>query len=82
MLPILTCVFFVLGTNGGVSSVGLWASLLGGLFIGVIFYVMTLLCAGGDTGARQAQQWLVIVVAGLSGLVGLLVDCLGSFISV
>ncbi|GAV02472.1 hypothetical protein RvY_13034 [Ramazzottius varieornatus] len=64
------------GTNGGVSKVGLWASFLGGIFIGIVFYVMTLLFAWDYIVLHESQQWPVILIAGFSGLLGSLIDSL------
>lgn len=66
--------FIIQGTNGGVSYIGLLCSTLGGLIVGLIYYIVTLYTV--DTAVLQlaAPQWPVIVVAGIGGLSGSLLD--------
>jgi uncharacterized membrane protein len=52
------------GTNGGISLLGLGASLAGGLFIGIPYVFM------------YPHSWYVIVFTGACGLVGSLLDSL------
>jgi len=64
------------GTSGGVSGLGLGASLAGGLFIGAIAW--TLLAVPGQsipdtiTAALRPAAW--VGIAGLSGIIGSLAD--------
>ncbi|XP_071779543.1 transmembrane protein 19 [Centroberyx gerrardi] len=60
------------GTNGGVTSVGLVASFLGGLTVGVAYFVTQLLLVSDLHLADP--QWPIIVYGGMAGLVGSLLD--------
>lgn len=62
------------GTNGGVTLVGLIFSGLGGLVIGLSYYLTLILCANRDVLAISPPQWPIIMVGGLAGLVGSIVD--------
>ncbi|XP_076222706.1 transmembrane protein 19 isoform X1 [Nomia melanderi] len=62
------------GTNGGVSWVGLLVSALGGLLVGLFYYFTVLYTV--DTAVLQvaAPQWPVILIGGIGGLVGSIID--------
>lgn len=60
------------GTNGGISTLGTLASAGGGLFIGLIFYVTSLLFSS----AAAIPQYPMIVFGLLCGVVGSLLDSL------
>ncbi|XP_053982330.1 transmembrane protein 19 [Hylaeus volcanicus] len=62
------------GTNGGVSWVGLLVSALGGLTVGLFYYLTILYTV--DTAVIQlaAPQWPIIVVGGIGGLFGSVLD--------
>lgn len=62
------------GTNGGVSWIGLLSSIIGGLLIGIFYYIMILNTV--DTAVLQlaAPQWPIIIVAGFGGLFGSILD--------
>ncbi|EFN79841.1 Transmembrane protein 19 [Harpegnathos saltator] len=62
------------GTNGGVSWVGLLFSFLGGLVVGLSYYITVLNTV--DTAVLQlaAPQWPIVVVGGLAGLFGSIMD--------
>jgi len=62
------------GTNGGVTIVGLLSSFVGGLVIGVAYYLGVILsCSGLDISQAQPQT-LIILVGGLGGLLGSILD--------
>ncbi|KAL6427539.1 hypothetical protein ACFW04_008788 [Cataglyphis niger] len=62
------------GTNGGVSWIGLLCSTIGGLIVGLIYYIVILNTV--DTAVLQlaAPQWPVIIVAGFAGFFGSILD--------
>lgn len=64
------------GTNGGVSMIGLIVSALGGLIIGLTYYVTTLVYLDRDTLPMHPSQLPVIWVATLAGLFGSIIDSL------
>jgi uncharacterized membrane protein len=64
------------GTNGGVTLGGLVFSFLGGVAVGVAYYVVLVLCVHDKWLAAAPRQWPVVLVGGLGGLVGSVVDSL------
>ncbi|XP_054287384.1 transmembrane protein 19-like [Macrosteles quadrilineatus] len=64
------------GTNGGVSPQGLLFSLLGGLVVGVGYYVGLLYLVDTTSLVRSPPQWPVILWAAFAGLFGSVVDSL------
>lgn len=62
------------GTNGGMSWIGTFASLLGGTFIGLIFYLFSF--ALPESKFEVAPQYPMIFVGSLCGLIGSLFDSL------
>ncbi|XP_034948006.1 transmembrane protein 19 [Chelonus insularis] len=64
------------GTNGAVSGIGLLMSLLGGLIIGLFHYLTVLYTVDSVILENAAPQWPIIVVAGIGGLFGSLLDSL------
>lgn len=60
------------GTNGGVTPIGLVASFLGGLVVGVAYFVTQLLLVNDLHLADP--QWPVIVYGGVAGLLGSMLD--------
>jgi uncharacterized protein (TIGR00297 family) len=61
------------GTNGGITLLGLVASIAGGTFIGIIFYISSFLFCSNyyDT---IPNQWPVILVGSFSGFIGSIID--------
>lgn len=65
------------GTNGGVTWLGLGASLAGGLAMGLTFYLATLFSPGsGGLAGPAARQWQLVALGVGAGLVGSLIDSL------
>ncbi|XP_012262920.1 transmembrane protein 19-like [Athalia rosae] len=62
------------GTNGAVTWIGLFVSLLGGLVVGLFNYIAILYTV--DTIALQlaAPQWPIIIAGGCAGLLGSIID--------
>ncbi|XP_053718754.1 transmembrane protein 19 [Synchiropus splendidus] len=60
------------GTNGGVTAVGLLASFLGGLTVGVAYFIAQLLMVSNLHLADP--QWPVLVYGGVAGLLGSMLD--------
>lgn len=60
------------GTNGGVTPVGLVSSFLGGLTVGVAYFVAQLLFVSDLHLADP--QWPIIMYGGVAGLVGSMLD--------
>ncbi|XP_008109159.1 transmembrane protein 19 isoform X1 [Anolis carolinensis] len=60
------------GTNGGVSLIGLISSLLGGTFVGLAYFISQLIFVN-DLDI-SAPQWPIIVFGGLAGLLGSIID--------
>ncbi|GAM27898.1 hypothetical protein SAMD00019534_110740 [Acytostelium subglobosum LB1] len=63
------------GTNGAISPLGTFASLMGGLFIGVCYYVLSILFAPANVTAHQ-PQYPIILLASFSGICGSMIDSL------
>jgi len=62
------------GTNGGVTTVGLLSSFVGGLVIGVAYYCGVMVAASSADLSLAPNQALVILVAGMGGLLGSVLD--------
>ncbi|XP_014605948.1 PREDICTED: transmembrane protein 19 isoform X1 [Polistes canadensis] len=62
------------GTNGGVSWFGLLFSTLGGLIVGLTSYLTILYTVDTVALESAAPQWPVIVICGMAGLIGSLID--------
>lgn len=66
--------FLFTGTNGGVSWVGLLVSALGGLTVGLSYYLTVLYTVDAVVLELAAPQWPLIIVGGIAGLFGSLLD--------
>lgn len=62
------------GTNGGVSVVGILASVVGGALVGMAYYVTLVLTTNEDYLTAGPSQWPLIPVGGLLGLLGSTID--------
>ncbi|XP_071941619.1 transmembrane protein 19-like isoform X2 [Antedon mediterranea] len=62
------------GTNGAVSLIGLAASFLGGLAVGLAFYIGLYLSLLLPTQEVTVYQWPVILFGAVAGLLGSLID--------
>jgi len=62
------------GVNGGVSFVGLLVSLLGGLAIGLTYFISLYFTVDRNTWNEAPLQWPIIILGGLAGFFGSLVD--------
>lgn len=62
------------GTNGGVSWIGLIVSALGGLVVGLFHYFTVLYTVDTAVLEQAAPQWPIIVMGGIGGLLGSIVD--------
>ncbi|KAM5172947.1 transmembrane protein 19 isoform 2-T5 [Mantella aurantiaca] len=60
------------GTNGGVTFIGLAASFFGGLFVGLAYFVTQLLFVSDLE--ISAPQWPIIVYGALAGFLGSVLD--------
>lgn len=64
------------GTNGGVSIVGLIVSFLGGIVVGFAYYLTIKYTADASHILVSPAQWPIIIIGGVAGLFGSLVDSL------
>jgi len=64
------------GTNGGITLVGLISSLLGGLVIGLAYYLGVMLSANSMDLEAAPNQLKIVLVGGLGGLLGSVLDSL------
>jgi len=64
------------GTNGGVTMEGLVASLVGGLVVGLAYYLGIAMAATQADLAMAPVQLTIILVGGVGGLLGSLLDSL------
>lgn len=62
------------GTNGGVSLVGTISSLIGGLIVGVSYYLTLIFSLSDDYLQKCPPQWPIIVLGILSGFLGSTID--------
>lgn len=62
------------GTNGGVSTWGLFVSFMGGIFIGIFYYLATLVFVDNESLLNSSSQFPVVFLGGFAGLIGSVVD--------
>ena len=63
-----------LGTNGGVTATGIACSALGGLVIGLAYYVVILIRIDNRLLSDSPDQWPLVFVGLFGGLLGSLLD--------
>lgn len=63
------------GTNGGISIIGLIVSFLGGLLVG-LGYFLTIIYTDDTSNYFNPPQWPTILIGGFAGLFGSLLDSL------
>lgn len=64
------------GTNGGVTTLGLIFSALGGLICGLTYFLFTILTVNQELLSRSPSQLPLILIGAISGLLGSLIDSL------
>ncbi|KAL3832719.1 hypothetical protein ACJMK2_024336 [Sinanodonta woodiana] len=64
------------GTNGGVSVAGTVCSLIGGLLVGVAFYLSLVFLTNVSHLNNSPVQWPIVPLAGLFGILGSSIDSL------
>lgn len=62
------------GTNGGVTVIGLIVSALGGIAVGLAYFLTVRYTVDGNILALSPPQWPVILYGGIAGLFGSIVD--------
>ncbi|XP_046462907.1 transmembrane protein 19-like isoform X1 [Daphnia pulex] len=62
------------GTNGGITFIGVLMSALGGLAVGVAYYIALLFRLDGDILEVNISQWPLIFTGLFGGLIGSLID--------
>lgn len=67
-------IFPFLGTNGGISFVGLIVSFLGGMLVGLGHYFALLMFVSNPIMISAPPQWPIIFVGAAGGLVGSVID--------
>ncbi|XP_050470001.1 transmembrane protein 19 isoform X4 [Bombus huntii] len=62
------------GTNGGISWVGLLVSILGGITVGLSYYLTVLITVDTVILQLAVPQWPIIIIGGIGGLFGSVID--------
>ncbi|XP_071872832.1 transmembrane protein 19 [Bombus fervidus] len=62
------------GTNGGISWAGLLVSILGGITVGLSYYLTVLITVDTVVLQLAAPQWPIIIIGGIGGLYGSIID--------
>lgn len=62
------------GTNGGVSTWGLFVSFAGGAFIGIFYYIATIVFVDNETLLNSPAQLPIVLLGGVAGFVGSVID--------
>ncbi|XP_037936634.1 transmembrane protein 19 [Teleopsis dalmanni] len=73
-LLITSCKRVPRGTNGGVSIPGIVVSLIGGLVVGVSYYICVRFTVAANILLVSPPQWPLIVFGGIAGLFGSFID--------
>ncbi|XP_055705668.1 transmembrane protein 19 [Phlebotomus papatasi] len=64
------------GTNGGVTFVGLFVSFLGGLVVGLTYFLINIYTVDRAILLRSPSQLPLILIGGIAGLLGSVLDSL------
>lgn len=64
------------GTNGGVSIIGLIVSFMGGILIGITYFLFVYFGTDAMTLMKAPSQWPIVLLGGMGGLLGSIVDSL------
>jgi len=62
------------GTNGGISILGTVASIIGGTFIGIVFWVAGIFFCNNPVDSTIPPQWPIILLGTLGGTLGSIID--------
>ncbi|KAK9306722.1 hypothetical protein QLX08_002639 [Tetragonisca angustula] len=62
------------GTNGGISGVGVLVSILGGITVGLAYYLTVLITVDTVVLQLAVPQWPIIVIGGIGGFIGSTID--------
>lgn len=65
---------YLLGTNGGISWAGLFMSFLGGIIVGLSYYLTILITVDTVVLQLATSQWPVIIIGGIGGFIGSIID--------
>ena len=62
------------GTNGGVSIAGTIASAVGGLVVGLAYYIALCLLVEAGPTHKTIPQWPLLLVGTIAGVLGSMID--------